>query len=644
MAAIVHNSGVNYTLYYNILNYFKTIMNNHPSIQLVTQGLIQDFDTREFPQYPVGNISILSSNFVGTTTEWEIQLVVADKIKNKDNESSPTSNTQTIPFYGVDDTVDIHANTLAIINDLTSYTARSVDGFEILNNVLCEPFEDRFNNGLAGWVSTFTLTVHNDRNRCIFFLISPDNTATKIRNCITGEIKYAVLNEELAIGTYFQTSIGGVITWFEVIEEVSDVAYFDYVNLPIISTEQDDCLVCEPNKYIALASTSGSFTYYYIPTGSTEILTGSQGTIAGAFEGKIVGFEGNNYKYVLGPDSPVIYPTESCDCNSVQIASQVEQVGGLVVYWDCSLENGLRRSSFLGRSLQLCTQDTENIYFNREQQNNGGVILVGPGSDVPCRPTYEGACPNLPTPPSPSFDCVTLSITSSADYEFLRYYPCESSTFTELTLNPNTSQSLCVSYTGSIVWSGDLSNFNYEGVCSLPTTTTTTLSPTTSTTTAVPTTSTTTLVPTTSTTTIEPTTSTTTLVPTTSTTTLVPTTTSTTTQAPTTTTTTLPVGVYQYYSDRTEGNGYDQQDTCSISSSIYPIYSNFTPLSNWSCGGVFYSDVNLTQPWFGDSKYYGISSTSSGSTEILFPIYGDLGPTGSIACILNIVIPKTCPL
>lgn len=171
MAAIVHNSGVNYTLYYNVLNYFKTIMENHPSIQVVTQGNIQDIDTREFPQYPIGNVTITSADFDGTTTDYGIQLIIADKIKNKNNESNPITNAQTIPFYGVDDVVDIHANTLGIINDLTSYTAKSVDGFEINNTITNEPFEERFNNGLAGWVSTFTLTVHNDRNRCLFDLL-----------------------------------------------------------------------------------------------------------------------------------------------------------------------------------------------------------------------------------------------------------------------------------------------------------------------------------------------------------------------------------------------------------------------------------------------------------------------------------------
>lgn len=171
MAAIVENSGVNYTLYYTILDYFKQIMTNHPSIEVVTQGLIQDFDTREFPQYPVANVSILSCEYLDTVTNWNIQLVVADKIKNRNNESGGGFNTQTIPFYGVDDVVDIHANTLAIINDLTSFTQKSVNGLDIPDIIINEPFEDRFNNGLAGWVSTFTVTVHNNRDRCLFPLL-----------------------------------------------------------------------------------------------------------------------------------------------------------------------------------------------------------------------------------------------------------------------------------------------------------------------------------------------------------------------------------------------------------------------------------------------------------------------------------------
>lgn len=170
MAAIIQNTGTNNTLYYNVLDFFKTLMDNHPSVQHVTQGEIPDFDTREFPIYPVGNVSILRTEFTTNTTEYGIQLIIADKIKNKNNESEPRTNAMSIPFYGVDDTVDIHANTLAIINDLTSYLQKSVQGFDINDNIICEPFADRFNNGLGGWVASFTLTTHNDRPRCLFNL------------------------------------------------------------------------------------------------------------------------------------------------------------------------------------------------------------------------------------------------------------------------------------------------------------------------------------------------------------------------------------------------------------------------------------------------------------------------------------------
>lgn len=173
-----YNQGVNYTLYYNALDYFQTIMTNHPQLSKVTTGDLQDVDDREFPMYPLGNVNILSTTISESTTRHEIQLVVADKIKNKENRSGnipnvteTNDNKQTIPFYGVDDYVDILANTLAIINDLTSYTAYSVAAFDIDGDIICEPFVERFNNGLAGHVATFTLVTHNDRPRCLYDLL-----------------------------------------------------------------------------------------------------------------------------------------------------------------------------------------------------------------------------------------------------------------------------------------------------------------------------------------------------------------------------------------------------------------------------------------------------------------------------------------
>ena len=254
---IVHNTGTNFSLYYNALNYFKTIMKNHPSIGAVTQGDLSKLDVDQFPAYPLGNILITESNFGTSVTNYTIQLTVADKIKNKNNESNETTNEQTLPFYGTDDTVDIHANTLAIINDLTSYTQRGVAGFEINGDISCTAFDDSYNNGLAGWVATFELTTHNDKNRCLFFLISPSGSGYVIQDCITGDNYKAVLNGSGSIGQVFSapyvypnaqnitTSYG--VNCYTIVSTFENSDDYDLVNLPILqipTASFEDCEEC----------------------------------------------------------------------------------------------------------------------------------------------------------------------------------------------------------------------------------------------------------------------------------------------------------------------------------------------------------------------------------------------------------------
>ena len=83
MSYLQNNAAVNYTLYYNVIEYFKTIMQNHPTIQSVTQGDIAQIDDEQFQLYPLGNVNILAANFNTNTTDYTIQLIIADKIKNK---------------------------------------------------------------------------------------------------------------------------------------------------------------------------------------------------------------------------------------------------------------------------------------------------------------------------------------------------------------------------------------------------------------------------------------------------------------------------------------------------------------------------------------------------------------------------------
>ena len=208
--------------------------------------------------YPFGNLTITDTTFGTNTTNYTIQLTVADKIKNKNNESDPRTNFQTIPFYGVDDMVDIHANTLGILNDLTAFTQRGVVGFDIDGDIDCVPFADRFNNGLAGWVATFNLTTHNNKDRCLFFLVNPSGSGYVIEECLSGDRYKAVLNESGSIGQVFSSkytlnSNGSTDSYdnlkcYTIIEQIDDTDDWDYVNLKVLALPYENyvsCSICE---------------------------------------------------------------------------------------------------------------------------------------------------------------------------------------------------------------------------------------------------------------------------------------------------------------------------------------------------------------------------------------------------------------
>lgn len=170
--SVVQNQNTNYSLYYNVLDYFKAIMKNHPSLNYVSQGDVFSIDNREFPAYPLGNILITKSVLTEKTIIHSCQLTIADKVKLKSNESNGVTNAEIVPYYGTDDVVDILANTLSILNDLTTYTQFNVEAFDIPGNITLTPFRDQFDNGLAGHVAEFDLVSFGFRNKCTYTLLT----------------------------------------------------------------------------------------------------------------------------------------------------------------------------------------------------------------------------------------------------------------------------------------------------------------------------------------------------------------------------------------------------------------------------------------------------------------------------------------
>jgi len=150
----------NYCVYYVMMDYWKTILGNHPSIGFVSQGDIFSLDTKEFPQYPLANINVDSMDITDKIATYNFTLILADKPKVITPDSIDNKNKQVIPYDGISDLQDIYANLMGIMNDVMAYT-NNFGQFE-LGNIKAVQFLDNFDNVLAGWVVNFDISVPNN--------------------------------------------------------------------------------------------------------------------------------------------------------------------------------------------------------------------------------------------------------------------------------------------------------------------------------------------------------------------------------------------------------------------------------------------------------------------------------------------------
>jgi hypothetical protein len=86
-----------------------------------------------------------------------LSMDIVDKNKNENTYDS---------FYGNDNLQDILNTQLAVVNDLQSHLRRGTllenSDLQITGEVTAEPFQDRFENELAGWGITLSVQMPND--------------------------------------------------------------------------------------------------------------------------------------------------------------------------------------------------------------------------------------------------------------------------------------------------------------------------------------------------------------------------------------------------------------------------------------------------------------------------------------------------
>ena len=150
--------------FYDITTKIREHLLANPSINTVTEGDIFEVDLSKQTIFPLAHMDIGTATLGEHTITFNINILFMDVVDiSKDDPRDGEV------FYGVDNRHDILNTMLYAANDLVAHLQRGdlyTDKYQVAGTPTAEPFQDRFENLLAGWNLGVTVEIPNTISKC----------------------------------------------------------------------------------------------------------------------------------------------------------------------------------------------------------------------------------------------------------------------------------------------------------------------------------------------------------------------------------------------------------------------------------------------------------------------------------------------
>ena len=152
---------IRFKSYNNVIDTLSCVGEQHLNIQSVTSGDIWEIDLEKNTLFPLFHINPVNVSVGMNTRTFNFQLFVMDLVEPDE------SNEQEV----LSDCLEIMNDIIAIYKHgeiLYSYDAAAGEEqrYFIDNDFTIEPFTEKFDNSVSGWVMSFAITVENELNSC----------------------------------------------------------------------------------------------------------------------------------------------------------------------------------------------------------------------------------------------------------------------------------------------------------------------------------------------------------------------------------------------------------------------------------------------------------------------------------------------
>ena len=147
--------------FYQITETIETQLLSDVNVNTVTTGDIFDIDLSKQSIFPLAHIIVNSVTLQEQVISFNITVMAMDIV---DESKDATTDI----FRGNNNEQDVLNTQLAVLNRLFGLLRQAdvSDVYSLDSDPSCEPFYDRFENELAGWSTTFDITIPNDIYLC----------------------------------------------------------------------------------------------------------------------------------------------------------------------------------------------------------------------------------------------------------------------------------------------------------------------------------------------------------------------------------------------------------------------------------------------------------------------------------------------
>lgn len=148
--------------FYNLTDKLKDTLLAEPFVNTVTIGSLDDVDLNKQTIFPLSHITVNNTTVSTNTLTFNISILSMDIVDISKAETTDI-------FVGNDNEQDVLNTQLDLLTRVINTLQRGdvfTELYQVEGDVSCEPFVDRFENKLAGWVATFDVLVQNDMTIC----------------------------------------------------------------------------------------------------------------------------------------------------------------------------------------------------------------------------------------------------------------------------------------------------------------------------------------------------------------------------------------------------------------------------------------------------------------------------------------------